>query len=153
MPWSVEYSDEFEVWWRGLGESEQEDIDAHIHLLEQRGPMLPYPFSSDVKSSRYGERRELRVQSGGRPIRIFYAFDHRRFAILLIGGDKTGDDRFYAKMVPLADRLYREHLGEIRAEIGKEQEIHGRKTSLPGAAGADVAGGKKARGRKGPKVK
>lgn len=60
--------------------------------------------------------RELRVQSGGRPIRIFYAFDPRRSAILLIGGDKTGRDRFYEEMVPLADRLYDAHLEELRKE-------------------------------------
>ena len=60
--------------------------------------------------------RELRVQSGGRPVRVFYAFDPRRSAILLIGGDKTGDDRFYDQFVPLADRLHDEHLKELRAE-------------------------------------
>jgi hypothetical protein len=50
--------------------------------------------------------RELRVQSGGRPLRVFYAFDPRRSAILFIGGDKTGDDRFYERLVPVADKLY-----------------------------------------------
>ena len=57
--------------------------------------------------------RELRIQSRGRPIRVFYAFDPRRTAILLIGGDKTGDDRFYKRFVPIADRLYDEHLQEL----------------------------------------
>jgi hypothetical protein len=60
--------------------------------------------------------RELRVQSGGRPIRIFYAFDPRRSAILLIGGDKTGDHRFYERMIPVADKLYDVHLDELRKE-------------------------------------
>jgi hypothetical protein len=60
--------------------------------------------------------RELRVQSGGRPLRVFYAFDPRRAAILLVGGDKTGDDRFYEKYVPLADDLYDIHLDELRKE-------------------------------------
>jgi hypothetical protein len=60
--------------------------------------------------------RELRVQSGGRPIRVFYAFDPRRSAILLIGGDKTGDDRFYDRMMPIADRLYDVYIDEIRKE-------------------------------------
>lgn len=60
--------------------------------------------------------RELRVQSGGRPIRVFYAFDPRRTSILLIGGDKTGNDRFYEEFVPLADRLYDEYLIELRRE-------------------------------------
>ncbi|MDE0176677.1 MAG: type II toxin-antitoxin system RelE/ParE family toxin [Defluviicoccus sp.] len=60
--------------------------------------------------------RELRIQSGGRPIRVFYAFDPRRTAILLIGGDKTGDGRFYERFVPLADKLYDEHLKELKDE-------------------------------------
>ncbi len=67
-------------------------------------------------SLRRGHMRELRVQSGGRPLRIFYAFDPRRAAILLIGGDKTGDDRFYEKHVPLADDLYDTYLDELRKE-------------------------------------
>jgi len=57
--------------------------------------------------------RELRVQHQGRPYRVFYAFDPLRKAILLIAGDKTGDDRFYERIIPVADRLYDEHLEEI----------------------------------------
>ena len=60
--------------------------------------------------------RELRVQSSGKPLRIFYAFDPRRSAILLIGGDKTGDKRFYDRMIPVADDLYDAHLEELRQE-------------------------------------
>ena len=47
---------------------------------------------------------------------MFYAFDPRKAAILLIGGDKTGDGRFYDVFVPVADKLYDEHLEEIRRE-------------------------------------
>jgi hypothetical protein len=60
--------------------------------------------------------RELRVQSGGKPVRIFYAFDPRRTAILLIGGDKTGDDRFYDRMIPVADKLYDVYIQELKKE-------------------------------------
>jgi hypothetical protein len=60
--------------------------------------------------------RELRVQSSGNPLRVFYAFDPRRSAILLIGGDKTGDKRFYKRMIPVADRLYDEHIEELKKE-------------------------------------
>jgi hypothetical protein len=56
------------------------------------------------------------VQSGGKPLRIFYAFDPRRVAILLIGGDKTGDQRFYERMIPVADSLYDVHLEELSKE-------------------------------------
>ena len=60
--------------------------------------------------------RELRTQQGGRPLRTLYAFDPRRAAILLIGGDKTGSDRWYETHVPIADRLYEEHLSQLRRE-------------------------------------
>ena len=60
--------------------------------------------------------RELRVQSGGRPLQVFYAFDPRRSVILLIGSDKTGDNRFYERMVPVADDLYDSYIEEIRWE-------------------------------------
>jgi hypothetical protein len=60
--------------------------------------------------------RELRAQSGGRPLRVFYAFDPRRSAILLIGGDKTGSGRFYQRMIPIADALYDVYLEEIKKE-------------------------------------
>ena len=60
--------------------------------------------------------RELRVQRGGRPYRILYAFDPRRSAILLLGGDKTGNDRWYEEHVPIADRLYDEHVAQLKRE-------------------------------------
>jgi len=58
-----------------------------------------------VAESKHANMKELRTPCGGRPIRTFFAFDPRWCAILLIGGDKTGDDRFYNRMIPLADRL------------------------------------------------
>jgi len=116
MAYTVEYTDEFGKLWAGLGDSQQEDIAARVALLEERGPHLPFPYSSGIAGSRHPHMRELRVQSGGRPIRIFYAFDPRRTAILLIGGDKTGDDRFYQRLIPAADALYDTHLAELKRE-------------------------------------
>ena len=116
MAWQVEYTDEFGVWWDTLTEDERIRITASVGLLERRGPGLPFPHSSGISGSRHGHMRELRVQVGGRPIRVFYAFDPRRIAILLIGGDKTGRDDFYTRLIPLADRLYDEHLAALAAE-------------------------------------
>jgi hypothetical protein len=110
----VEYTDEFGDWWQSLSEREQEDIAASVKLLEQYGPNLPFPHSSGVKGSKYGHMRELRVQHKGRPYRILYAFDPRRTAILLIGGDKTGKDDWYERFVPVADYLYDAHLQEMQ---------------------------------------
>jgi hypothetical protein len=85
------------------------------HLMEF-GPALGFPHSSKVGSSRYPHMRELRTQSAGRPLRTLYAFDPLRSAILLIGGDKTGDDRWYEKFVPIADRLFARHLLNLKKE-------------------------------------
>jgi hypothetical protein len=116
MPWLVEYTNEFGAWWDNLAEAEQVSVDAHVRKLEERGPHLPFPYSSGIVGSLHSHLRELRVQSGGKPLRIFYAFDPRRVAILLIGGNKSGDKRFYDRMIPLADDLYDEHLAELDRE-------------------------------------
>lgn len=116
MSWEVEFTDEFAAWWDDLNDDEQDSIDQIVGLLEARGPSLPFPYSSDVNGSKHGNMRELRVQHAGEPYRIFYAFDPRRSAILLVGGNKTGDDRFYERMVPLADRIYDEHIHELDNE-------------------------------------
>ena len=116
MTWEVEYTDEFGEWWEGLSADEQESLDVSVRLLEERGPALGFPHSSGIHGSRHGHMRELRTQHDGRPFRTLYAFDPRRSAILLIGGDKTGDDRWYDVNVPVADRLYDEHLEELRKE-------------------------------------
>jgi hypothetical protein len=116
MQWDVEYTDEFGQWWAGLSEEEQVSVAASVHLLEVRGPHLGFPHSSGINGSRHVHMRELRTQHLGRPLRTLYALDPRRNAILLIGGDKTGDDRWYEVHVPLADRLYDEHLELLRKE-------------------------------------
>jgi len=114
MPWIVEYTDEFGVWFDTVEEREQNRLVAAVQRLEAQGPDLEYPQSSGITSSRHQHMRELRVQIGGRPFRVFYAFDPRRAAILLIGGDKTGDKLFYNRMIPIADDLYDTHLEELR---------------------------------------
>ncbi len=116
MVWDVEYTDEFEAWWDGLTEDEQDSVAASVGLLEERGPHLSDPHSSGINSSKHSRMRELRTQHKGRPYRTLYAFDPRRSAILLIGGDKTGEDRWYEKYVPVADRLYDEHLETLKRE-------------------------------------
>ena len=114
--WEVEYTNEFEEWWESLNEAEQNAVAYSVRLLQSEGTSLKFPYSSDVKQSRHRNMRELRSQYAGKPYRTFYAFDPRRIAILLIGGDKTGDDRFYEEMIPKADRIYDEYLREIQEE-------------------------------------
>jgi hypothetical protein len=116
VAWDVEVTDEFKAWWSGLTEAERVSVERAVLLLEERGPNLPFPYSSNVNGSRYSAMRELRVQHQGHPYRVLYIFDPRRVALLLVGGDKTGDDRWYEKMAPLADQIYDNYLSEIEEE-------------------------------------
>ncbi|PAA16714.1 type II toxin-antitoxin system RelE/ParE family toxin [Pseudomonas fragi] len=119
MTWNVEYTDEFGLWWETLSEKEQVSVAASVKLLELLGPALRFPHCSDIKGARYGNLRELRVQHGGRTLPGAYAFDPRRCALLLTGGDKTGHDRWYEENVPLAEILYEVHLQTL-IEEGQE---------------------------------
>jgi len=116
VAWAVEVTDEFKAWWNGLTEGEHISVERAVLLLEDRGPHLPFPYSSGVKGARHPAMRELRVQHQGRPYRVLYIFDPRRVALLLLGGDKTGDDRWYERNLPLADQLYDNYLAEIEGE-------------------------------------
>lgn len=116
MPWNLEGTSEFEEWYGSLDADEQVALDGSIALLEEHGPALGRPHADTVRDSCFPNMKELRTQAGGHPLRTFFAFDPRRSAILLIGGDKTGDTRFYRRMVPIADRLYATYLEELKAE-------------------------------------
>jgi hypothetical protein len=98
-------TDEFRDWYRALDDGDARAVARAVDRLEMLGVALPFPFSSAIAGSPHA-LRELRVQSGGRPLRVLYIFDPRRDAVLLIGADKTGDDRFYQRLIPLAERLW-----------------------------------------------
>jgi hypothetical protein len=105
-------TDEFENWFLNDLEDEHVDaVDRKIIMLREKGPALGYPHASAIKGSRYA-LRELRVQSHGKPLRIFYAFDPKRDAVLLLGGDKTGDGRFYERLIPKAEKIWELYVRE-----------------------------------------
>lgn len=103
--------DDFIAWYQALDDDTAEDVTASVDLLADLGVKLGFPHSSAIRGCKVA-LRELRVQSGGRPVRVFYGFDPKRQAVLLLGGDKTGDDRFYEVFVPRAERLFAEYLKE-----------------------------------------
>jgi hypothetical protein len=111
MECEVIYTDEFEAWWDNLTESEQNDVAICVTVLESKGVTLGSPLSSAIKGSKYA-MRELRIQHAGRPYRVLYVFDPERNAVLLIGGDKTGNNRWYEIYVPRAERIYEAYLAE-----------------------------------------
>jgi hypothetical protein len=102
--------------------AEQIKIDAAVRMLEEYGPDLPFPMSSGVSGSRHPQMRELRIQIRGKPFRVLYAFNPKRAAILLAGGDKTGDKRWYEVHVPRADKLYDDHLRELKRQDELERQ-------------------------------
>jgi hypothetical protein len=100
-------TDQFADWYHSLDERDADAVEFSIGLLEQFGVTLGAPHSSRIRGTML---RELRIQSGGRPLRAFYAFDPARQAVVLTGGDKTGDDRLYRTKIAEAVTLWNEYL-------------------------------------------
>jgi hypothetical protein len=104
-------TEEFSAWFAELDDATASDVIRTVDMLEMSGVTLGFPQSSAIVGANFA-LRELRVQSNGKPIRVFYAFDPARQAVLLIGGDKTGNKRFYETMIPLSERIWKEYIRE-----------------------------------------
>lgn len=114
--WEVEFTDEFGEWWDGLTPEQQEALDDRVMLLAEVGPSLRRPVVGEITWSRHANMKELRVSKAG-ALRVLFAFDPRRHAILLLGGDKSGRwKEWHGWAIPRADDLYDTHLEELRAE-------------------------------------
>ncbi|WP_348269459.1 type II toxin-antitoxin system RelE/ParE family toxin [Edaphobacter paludis] len=116
MAYDVSVTEIFKDWYEELSMEEQASVEYVVDLLIEAGPALAHPHSSGINASKFSHMRELRIQHKGRPYRVLYAFDPTRSALLILGGDKTGDDRWYDKMVPKADKLYEDHLKELKQQ-------------------------------------
>lgn len=115
MAWAVEGTDEFAAWYDALATDELRAVNEAVALLELHGPALGRPLADTLRGSRLLNLKGLRPLGGA--IRILFAFDPRRVAILLLGGDKTGQwQRWYEEMIPRAERLYAAYLAELRRE-------------------------------------
>lgn len=114
-------TDEFTEWYQGLPLQDADAVALNVERLEQRGVTLDHPYTSAIADSKE-PLRELRVQSQGRPLRVFYAFDPLRQAVLLIGGDKTGDKRFYEVYIPKAEAIWREYLAETKDDVERARK-------------------------------
>lgn len=116
MAWEVSFTNQFEDWWEELDDLAQDAIATRVEVLEEFGPALGRPTVDQIKSSRHQNMKEMRASSDG-ALRVLFAFDPLREAILLIGGNKSGAwSRWYEEMVPIADDLYDEHLKELEEE-------------------------------------
>ena len=85
-----------------------------LDILEEQGAHLGRPYVDTIKGSSLPNMKELRVQHAGEPYRILFAFDSKRQAVLLVGGNKAGDKRWYDKNIPIAERRFRDYLEETQ---------------------------------------
>ncbi len=120
MRWATERTREFEEWWETLTELEQNQVLSSLLLVEESGPATGRPAVDTVSGSRHPNLKELRATQ---TLRVFFAFDPRRVAILLVGGDKAGrTKRFYRQMIAKADKIYDAHLRSVTKGAAANEE-------------------------------
>jgi len=111
MSWDVESTPEYDKWFARLPVDSQVEIVARVDVLREKGPGLGRPLVDSVKGSKHPNMKELRIGT----IRILFAFDPQRTALLLVGGNKRGQwQAWYRKAIKVADRLYDRHLRGVR---------------------------------------
>ena len=121
--WEVIFHDEFEPEFESFDEELQDELLAHALLLRDYGPILGRPTVDTLKGSRHANMKELRFDWGGGSWRVAFAFDPRRRAILIAGGDKAGVEkkRFYRKLIADADKRFDGHLASLGVKRGRRR--------------------------------
>ena len=119
--WEIKRTEELAKWTKTLNDDAREAILKNIIILKEIGPNLGRPYVDTLKQSRHKNMKELRIQNKKRLFRILFIFDPDRKAVLLIGGDKYGDKRFYEKIIPIADNLFDKYLASRRKNENNKQ--------------------------------
>ena len=114
--WEADLHDDFVPEYRELHKDVQDELLAHIVLLEQFGPLLGRPYADTLNGSRHPKMKELRFDASDGVWRVAFAFDTNRKAILLVAGDKSGESeaRFYRQLILKADTRFDAHLAKIK---------------------------------------
>lgn len=127
MVWEVSLTDQAQSFIDGLDQDDKRAVVAVIRLLREQGPQLGRPYADVLSTSRHSNMKELRAHRNGQEFRMLFAFDTRRNAILLTGGDKLahpgGPDAFYRRFIPEADDLFDEHLRNIGAKRAEAKAV------------------------------
>jgi hypothetical protein len=121
--WEVTTTDEFDVWFSALEADGQAELIAKIELLKLLGPQLGRPHVDTLKGSRHSNMKEMRASTAKQVIRVAFAFDPERVAIVLVAGNKKGVNqrRFYKQLIEAADALFDRHVAGLKAKR-KEKE-------------------------------
>jgi len=124
VKWEVHLHDDFVPEYRDLHNDVQDELLAHIELLEQFGPQLGRPRADTLNGSRHANMKELRFEAANGVWRVAFAFDPNRKAILLVAGDKSGVSRkrFYRQLIEKADARFDAHLAKVKRQKEKERK-------------------------------
>lgn len=116
--WEVATTDEFDGWFAELDEDAQAEIIAKVELLKLLGPRLSRPHADTLSGAKHANMKELRADTADKVMRIAFAFDPERKALLLVAGNKTGvgQKRFYKQLIAKADELFDAHLAKLKAK-------------------------------------
>lgn len=120
MPYMVLYLDDFATWLDAQEEDCRIRVIAHLDLLQERGPLLGRPYADTLKGSKVTNLKELRVQYKTEPIRLLFAFDPKQQAVIILGGSKQGNKRWYEEHIPIAETLFSKHLDRQRKADEKQ---------------------------------
>ena len=129
MTWTVLFHDSFDVEFKAFDKGLQDELLAHALLLAEFGPNLGRPTVDGLKGSKHANMKELRFSWEGGAWRIAFAFDPKRQAIVLVGGDKGGANqrRVYKRLIAEADDRFDGHLASFATLDAKERK-HGKKS-------------------------
>lgn len=129
VPWDVEFNPACETWAGSLSEADAEALLAAVRVLRDLGPSLGRPLVDTISGSRHSNMKELRPGSTGRTeIRVLFAFDRTRRAILLVGGDKHDNwSAWYDQNIPVADDRFDEHQARIEPKTSRTSRTKGSK--------------------------
>lgn len=122
MQWTVILHPEFDKWLQKLDINEKKAIAEAARVLQAFGPTLGRPWVDHVKDSNLSNLKELRVRSTGQPIRVLFAFDPWTKGVLLVGGNKAGDCKWYKKNIPIAEQRFSEHVERHTHFLEQEKE-------------------------------
>jgi len=116
MKWNIIFDPDFKIWFYQQEQGLQDETFAVLSVLGELGPKLGRPRVDTLEGSTFQNMKELRIQYQGEPWRILFAFDPKRQAVLLVGGNKTGNKRWYKENIPITDKRYRKYLEILKEE-------------------------------------
>ncbi len=108
--WEIKQSADFQAWFLALPDYAKEKIIMGVEILSNISPSLGRPWVDTIKGSKLKNLKELRIDVKQNVFRILFIFDPKRIGILLVGGDKRGQKRFYETIIPLAENIYDSYL-------------------------------------------